>query len=76
MLAGTSWPVHTICCLASVGFLKNSVHGSMVGCQIAVESDSAAAAVGRSLQVEIVADHEKVRTLLDPYKKTSSTNKG
>ena len=56
----------SICCLASVGFLKNPVHGSMVGRQISVESDSAASTVGRSL----VADHEKVRTLLNLYKKT------
>lgn len=52
---------------SSVGFLKNPVHGSMVGRQISVESDSAASTVGRSL----VADHEKVRILLNPYKKTS-----
>lgn len=67
MLAGISWPVHAICCRASVGFLKNPVHGSMVGRQISVESDSAASTVRRSL----VADHEKVRILLNPYKKTS-----
>lgn len=62
MLAGISWPAHAICCLASVGFLKNPVHGSMVGRQISVESDFAASTVGPNL----VADHEKVRILLNP----------